>query len=83
MTSEDRGKLITCRIHKGISKVVQRHTAIEDVNYIISGTGKAICNGTVSELTAGGYFVFQKDSDYSIVNTGDDDLVFMSYIKEA
>lgn len=79
----DRGQLITCRIHKGISKVVQRHAAIEDVNYIISGTGKAICNGNVCDLTAGAYHTFKKDSDYSIINTGDEDLVFLSYIREA
>lgn len=82
MTTAERGQFITCRIHKGISNALQRHTTIEDINYIISGTGKAICNGTVKNLTAGGYYTFQKDSDYSFINTGDEDLVFLSYIKE-
>ena len=42
MTTAERGQFITCRIHKGISNVLQRHTAIEDINYIISSADPKI-----------------------------------------
>lgn len=83
VTTADRGKLITCRIRKDSSKKIQRYAAVEDVNYVISGRGKAICNGTESILSAGAYHTFIKGSNYSIINTGDEDLVLISFVKEA
>ena len=53
------------------------------MNYVISGTGKAICNGTESIISAGGYLTFKSGSNYSIKNTGDEDLVLLSFVKEA
>ncbi|MDO5151009.1 MAG: cupin domain-containing protein [Oscillospiraceae bacterium] len=83
VTTADRGRLITCRIRKGSSDQIQRHAAVEDMNYVISGTGKAICNGTESIISAGGYLTFKSGSNYSIKNTGDEDLVLLSFVKEA
>ena len=83
MTASETGKLITYRIHKGNSGAVQRHTEVEDVNYIAAGTGILLCNGSERRLSVGEYNIFKKDSDYSIINTGNEDLVLLSYIKEA
>lgn len=83
MTASDTGKLIICRIQKGFTSAVRRYTEIEDVNYIVSGTGLILCNGTERNLSADEYHIFKKGADYSIINTGDEDLVLLSYIKEA
>ena len=53
MTASETGKLITYRIHKGNSGAVQRHTEVEDVNYIAAGTGILLCNGSERRLSVG------------------------------
>ncbi len=83
ISTTDTGKLITCRIRKCSLKAVKRNAIIEDVNYVISGTGKALCNGKESIISAGEYHIFKKGTDYSIINAGNEDLVLLSFVKEA
>lgn len=79
MSAFENGKLV--RIHSGSSNGYRRHAAIEDISFIISGTGKAICNGMESIISAGAYKIFKGGSDYRIINTGNEDLVMISYIQ--
>ncbi|MDO4565086.1 MAG: cupin domain-containing protein [Clostridia bacterium] len=78
----DSYKIIPCRIHKGgsIGKHVQMSG--DDINYVISGTGKAICNGEEEILTAGCCHICPKGSSHSLINTGDDDLVLLTVVVE-
>lgn len=39
------GKIIACRIQKGGSIGTHRHTASDDINFVLSGYGKAACDG--------------------------------------
>lgn len=82
MYMSENGKIIPCTIHKGGSIGLHTHNTSDDINYIISGTGKAICNGTEEELTAGVCHICQKGSEHSIVNTGDDDLILLTIVIE-
>lgn len=75
-------KIISCSIHKGGSIGSHFHSTSDDINYVISGTGQAICNGTEEELTAGVCHVCPKGSEHSIINTGDDDLVLITIVVE-
>ncbi|MCM1157662.1 MAG: cupin domain-containing protein [Bacteroidales bacterium] len=54
------GKIIPCKIHAGGSIGLHRHTTSDDINYIISGTGKAVCDGEEELFTAGGLPCVQK-----------------------
>ena len=47
------GKIIPCRIHTGGSIGKHKHETSDDINYVLSGTGKAVCDGEVEMLTAG------------------------------
>ncbi|MCM1507405.1 MAG: cupin domain-containing protein [Ruminococcus flavefaciens] len=59
---------------------MHEQTSGNDVNYIISGTGKAICDGFEEELKAGVCYVCPKGHLHSIVNTGDEDLVIFTLV---
>ena len=50
------------------------------MNYIISGMGKAICNGIEEELKPGVIHICPKESEHSIINTGEDDLVMLTIV---
>ncbi|MCM1149499.1 MAG: cupin domain-containing protein [Butyricicoccus sp.] len=82
MYMDERGKIIPCRIHAGGSIGLHRHTASDDINYIISGTGKAICDGLEEALAQGVCHICRKGSEHSIINTGGEDLVMITVVVE-
>lgn len=75
-------KVILCKIHAGGSIGIHKHDTSDDINYVLSGTGKAICDGVEEELTAGCCHICKNGSEHSITNTGDDDLVLLTVVVE-
>lgn len=41
----EQGKIIPCFIHAGGSIGLHKHETSDDINYVMSGSGKAICDG--------------------------------------
>lgn len=82
MYMSEKGKIIPTKIHPGGSIGLHTQKSGDDINYIISGTGKAICDGQEELLTAGCCHVCPKGSEHSIINTGDDDLVMLTVVVE-
>ena len=50
------------------------------MNYIISGTGKAFCDGVEEDLGPGVMHICPKGSEHSIFNTGEEDLVMLTIV---
>lgn len=75
-------KIIPCRIHAGGSIGMHMHLTSDDINYVISGTGKALCNGEEEILQPGVCHICEKGSEHSIVNTGDEDLILLTIVVE-
>jgi len=82
MFMDEDGKIIPCRIHAGGSIGLHSHAASDDINYVISGTGRAICDGNEEILEAGTCHICKKGSEHSIVNTGTKDLVLLTIVTE-
>ena len=82
MYMDKQGKIIPCSIHPGSSIGLHRHETSDDINYVLSGTGKAICDGQEGLLRAGTCHVCKKGSEHSIINTGKDDLVLLTIVVE-
>lgn len=82
MHMSERGKIIPCRIHPGGSIGAHRHETSDDINYVLSGTGVATCDGVEEPLSAGVCHVCPKGSEHAIVNTGDDDLCLLTVVVE-
>lgn len=76
------GKIIPCKIHTGGSIGMHRHETSDDINYIISGAAKAICDGKEELLTAGTCHICLKGSEHTIINTGNEDLVMITVVVE-
>lgn len=53
MHMSERGKTIPCRIHPGGSIGAHRHKTSDDINYVLSGTGMATCDGVEEPLPDG------------------------------
>lgn len=82
MYMDEQGKIIPCSIHPGGSIGLHRHETSDDINYVLSGTGKALCDGQEEILCAGTCHVCKKGSEHSITNTGDDDLMLLTVVVE-
>lgn len=82
MFMDNQGKVIQCSIHPGGSIGIHKHETSDDINYVISGAGKAICDGQEELLTAGTCHICKKGSEHSIINTGDEDLVLITVVCE-
>lgn len=80
MYIDNEGKIIPCAIHVGGSIGLHKHKTSDDINYIISGSGKAICDGKEEILTKDTCHICKKGSEHSIINTGDEDLVMLTIV---
>lgn len=82
MYMDGGGKIIPCRIHVGGSIGSHKHETSDDINYVLSGTGKAVCDGKEEVLTAGCCHICKKGSEHSIINTGNEDLCLLTVVVE-
>lgn len=82
MYMDESGKIIHSVLPKGSSIGLHLQKTSNDVNYVVSGTGKAICDGVEEPLKAGDVHYCRKGQEHSIVNTGEEDLVLISVVTE-
>ena len=54
----------------------------DDISYVLSGNGKATCDGEEEILSLRTCHICKKGSEHSIENTGDEDLVLLTIVVE-
>lgn len=69
MYMEEQGKVIPCSIHAGGSIDLHKHKTSDDINCVLSGNGKAICDGQEEIISAGVCYIPKKGSEHSIMKT--------------
>ena len=80
MYNDEKYRIIPTTIHSGGSIGMHRQTSGDDMNYILSGIGRAICDGVEEELRPGVLHICPKESEHSIINTGTEDLVLFTIV---
>ena len=80
MYDDENYRIIPTSIHPGGSIGSHTQGSGDDMNYILSGVGKAICDGAEEELKSGVMHICPKDSEHSIINTGEEDLVMLTIV---
>lgn len=80
MYNDEKYRIIPTKIHPGGSIGMHTQNSGDDLNYILSGTGKAICDGAEEELKPGVMHICPKGSEHSIINTGNEDLVMLTIV---
>ena len=80
MHNDEKYRMISTAIHPGGSIGLHTQTSGDDINYILSGEGKAICDGREEALKPGVMHICPKGSAHSIINTGEEDLVMMTVV---
>ena len=80
MYSCDKGRLIYTKIHPGGSIGTHKQESGDDINFCLSGNGKAVCDGKEEILSPGCCHICPKNSEHSIINTGNDDLILLTIV---
>lgn len=80
MYDDEKYRIIPTSIHPGGSIGIHKQSSGDDMNYILSGEGKAVCDGVEEELKPGVMHICPKDSEHSIINTGEEDLVMLTIV---
>ena len=80
MFNDEKYRIIPTAIHPGGSIGIHTQNSGDDLNYILSGEGKAICDGVEEELKPGVMHICPKGSEHSIINTGKEDLVMLTVV---
>ena len=80
MHNDNKYRIIATTIHPGGSIGMHAQNTGDDLNYIISGHGQAICDGVEEKLQPGTMHICPKGSEHSIINTGSEDLVMLTVV---
>ena len=80
MYNDDSYRIIPTAIHPGGSIGLHRQDSGDDLNFVISGTGKATCDGVEETLLPGVMHICPKGSEHMIINDGDKDLVLLTVV---
>ena len=80
MYNDDSYRIDPTAIHPGGSIGTHKQESGDDINYIISGRGRAFCNGVEEALKPGVMHICPKGSEHSIINTGEEDLVMLTIV---
>ena len=80
MYNDDSYRIIPTTIHPGGSIGCHKQESGDDLNYILSGSGKAVCDGVEEVLKPGVMHICPKGSEHSIINTGEEDLVMLTVV---
>lgn len=80
MYNDDRYRIIPTRIHPGGSIGEHVQESGDDLNYVLSGTGVAVCDGQEEPLEPSVIHVCPQGSSHSIANTGENDLVLLTIV---
>lgn len=82
MFMNSSGKVIISKMKPGSSIGLHTHGTSNDINFVISGEGKAICGGKEEILIPGVCHYCPKGSSHTIINTGKNDLVLYTVVQE-
>ena len=73
-------RIVITRIPSGSSIGKHLQSSGDDVNYVLAGKGKAICDGIEEKLTPGMCHICPKGHEHSIVNDGKEDLILFTTV---
>ena len=80
MVMTESTRIILTKIPPGSSIGKHLQSSGDDVNYVLDGKGKAICDGKEEILSPSVCHVCPKGSEHSIVNDGDTDLILFTTV---
>lgn len=73
-------KIMYGKLIPGASIGLHTHTDSSEIIYIISGSGKNICNGIEERLNPGDVHYCKKGDNHTFINDTNEDLIFFAVV---
>ena len=80
MYNDEKYHIILTSIHAGGCMGQYKQGSGDDLNYVLSGSGKAICNDEEELLVPRVMHICPQGSEHSIVNISDEGLVMLTIV---
>ncbi len=80
MRIDEHGKILRGRLSAGASIGLHTHDTSSEMIYYLSGSGKVVCDGVEERVTAGDCHYCPKGSAHTMINDGEEDLVFFAVV---
>lgn len=80
MFMDGAGKIMKSVLPKGASIGLHTHQGSYELDFVLSGNGKATCDGVEEILTQGACHYCPDGSSHSITNTSNEDLVLLTIV---
>lgn len=80
MFAGEQEKIIPCTLHARSSIGLHRQETGDEIVFVLSGAGVAVCDGVCESLYAGVCHICRKGSEHTIVNPGEEDLVLLTLV---
>ncbi|MCI7473397.1 MAG: cupin domain-containing protein [Clostridiales bacterium] len=75
-------RIFQTRLESGASIGLHTHTGSSEILYVLSGTGKAICDGVEERLGPGDCHYCPEGHAHTLMNDGGADLVFFAVVPQ-
>ena len=82
MFVDELNRIMKGKLKKASSIGLHRHETSSEIIFILSGQGKVICDGVEEELEAGDCHYCKKGSEHTLLNRGEDDLIFYAVVPQ-
>ncbi len=73
-------KIMMGKLIPGASIGLHTHTDSSEIIYVLSGSGKNICDGIEERLNPGDTHYCKKGSNHTFINDGNEDLIFLAIV---
>ncbi len=80
--TDGQNKILRGRLAKGSSVGTHTHETSAEIIFILSGTGKSICDGKEERLSVGDCHYCPKGSTHCLINMGEEDLLFYAVVPQ-
>ena len=80
--SDNNNKIMRGKLIPGASIGPHTHETSSEIIYILSGTGKVLCDGAYEPVSVGTCHYCPKGHSHSLTNASDGDLVYFAVIPE-
>lgn len=82
MFADGAVRILKGRLAPGASIGLHRHETSSETIYVLSGAGRAVIDGVEERLRSDMAHYCPKGSEHTLVNDGDEDLVFFAVVPE-
>jgi len=82
MHSDENGKILRGLLAPGCTIGLHTHEGSSEMIYILSGTGKVLCDGEYEELAPGVCHYCPEGHAHGLINDSGEDLVFFAVVPE-